>query len=59
MDNDITVDLVIKDLPTLDSDTFLTESDMGSANKLSSNLPLGVVWDEEMSSKMGMPSDLL
>ena len=31
----------------------------GSANKLSSNLPLGVVWDEEMSSKMGMPSDLL
>ena len=35
VDNDITVDLVIKDLPTLDSDTFLTESDMGSANKLS------------------------
>jgi len=31
----------------------------GSANKLSSNLPFGVVWDEEMSSKMGMPSDLL
>jgi len=59
VDNDITVDLVIKDLPTLDSDTFLTESDMGSANKLSSNLPLGVVWDEEMSSKMGKPSDLL
>ena len=57
VDSMAAVDLLT--LLTHGSETFLKEVDMDTADKIFNDLPHEVVWDEEMSTNIGMHSGLL